>query len=65
MVALVGAAPTTPALSARNSAVELQSHMVGQGGVDPPIPKGAGFTVRCSCRFATDPYLNFLTLLFT
>ena len=30
--------------------------MVGQGGVDPPIPEGNGFTARRSCRFATDPY---------
>lgn len=35
MVALVGAALTTPALSARNSAVELQSHMVGRVGIEP------------------------------
>ena len=31
--------------------------MVGQGGVDPPIPEGNGFTARRSCRFATDPYM--------
>ena len=32
--------------------------MVGQGGVDPPTPKGNGFTARRSCRFATDPYME-------
>ena len=32
--------------------------MVGQGGVDPPIPEGNGFTARRSCRFATDPYME-------
>ena len=31
--------------------------MVGQGGADPPIPEGNGFTARRSCRFATDPYV--------
>ena len=30
--------------------------MVGRVGVDPTIPEGVGFTVRCSCRFATYPY---------
>ena len=29
---------------------------MGQGGADPPIPEGNGFTARRSCRFATDPY---------
>ena len=31
---------------------------MGQGGADPPIPEGNGFTARRSCRFATDPYLT-------
>ena len=31
---------------------------MGQGGADPPTPEGNGFTARCSCRFATDPYLT-------
>ena len=31
---------------------------MGQGGADPPIPKGNGFTARRSCRFATDPYME-------
>lgn len=30
--------------------------MVGRGGADPPISEEVGFTARCSCRFATDPY---------
>ena len=30
---------------------------MGQGGADPPTPKGNGFTARRSCRFATDPYM--------
>ena len=35
---------------------ELLAHMVGRVGVEPTIPEGAGFTVRCVCRFATYPY---------
>ena len=31
--------------------------MGGQGGAEPPIPKGKGFTARRSCRFATEPYM--------
>lgn len=30
--------------------------MVGRVSVDLTIPEGVGFTVRCSCRFATYPY---------
>lgn len=30
--------------------------MVGQAGADPAMSEDVGFTVRCSCRFATDPY---------
>lgn len=30
--------------------------MVGQIGVDPIMSEDDGFTARCVCRFATDPY---------
>ena len=39
-------------------------HLVGQGGADPPTPEGNGFTVRRSCRFATDPYNYTLVFCF-
>ena len=29
--------------------------LVDRVGADPTIPEGVGFTVRCSCRFATYP----------
>ena len=36
--------------------IKLPARMVSQAGVDPATPGGNGFTVRRSCRFATDPY---------
>lgn len=37
--------------------------LVGRVGVDPTIPEGAGFTVRCSCRFTTYPFYKIPTIL--
>ena len=30
--------------------------MVGRVGLEPTYPEGSGFTARCNCRYATDPY---------
>ena len=31
--------------------------MVGVVGLEPTKPEGAGFTVRCNCRYATPRYI--------
>ena len=30
--------------------------LVGRVGLKPTYPEGSGFTARCNCRYATDPY---------